>query len=234
MSKTAILKNPAHSRFSDAQWYTGENTRVTLGGAGGIGSWLSIFLSRIGFEICLYEMDTIEEHNIGGQAYFKDHIGLTKAESVYEVCDMMCEGANMIPLGKFEEASEVSPITFAAFDNMHARKLMFEQWKKLVKSTKDKQQCLFIDGRMTAETGIIYYITPDRIEKYESEFFDDSEISDEPCSYKATSHNGAMLSSIMLQGFLNTLGNKKLGVELYSLPFRVNYELPMITLNSVE
>jgi molybdopterin/thiamine biosynthesis adenylyltransferase len=230
MSKTVTIqkKNPTHGRFTDASWYHPE-LEMTLGGAGGIGSWLAIFLSRVGYTIYLYEMDTIEEHNIGGQAYFKNQIGKTKAEAVSDIVGLMCDELRITTIGKFEEDSPVTPITFSAFDNMAARKIMFEQWKLIA---KDNPEALFIDGRMTAETGIIYCVTPDRIEAYEKELFDDSEVADDPCSYKATSHNGAVLAAYMLQNLLNIIGNKNLNLEVYNSPFKFAYELPMFTTTS--
>ncbi len=42
--------NPQHNRFKDAPWYAKEDVNVLIGGAGGIGSWLTLFLSRANFK----------------------------------------------------------------------------------------------------------------------------------------------------------------------------------------
>lgn len=222
-----------HARFSDANWYNPDTTNVVLGGAGGIGSWLALFLNRIGYNIYLYEMDTIEEHNIGGQLYGVKHIGTTKSDAVSDICGEFCDYSRIHPLGEFKENSQVFPIAFSAFDNMRARRFMFDAWKKGLASKPDDADYWFIDGRMTAETGIIYCVNKDNIDRYEEEFFDDSEVEEQQCSYKATSHNGAMLASIMTSNFLNIMANKKLGADIFRHPFKVMYELPSLTLNSV-
>ena len=45
-------------------------------GAGGIGSWLSILLSRIGVQPMIIDYDTIENHNLGGQLFKESQIGI--------------------------------------------------------------------------------------------------------------------------------------------------------------
>lgn len=53
------------SRFKDAPWFPKEETAIIVGGAGGIGSWLSLLLSRAGFYPIVYDYDRLEEHNLG-------------------------------------------------------------------------------------------------------------------------------------------------------------------------
>lgn len=227
--------NAKHTRFTDAAWYDPNGLVITLGGAGGIGSWLALYLTRIGYTIHLYEMDVLEEHNIGGQLYFSSSLGMTKAEAVSEVCDEMCDYARIISCGKFTpENSNVTDVVFAAFDNMAARKMMFEAWKEHVANHEIPEACCFIDGRMTAETGIVFCVTPDRIEEYEKEFFDDSEVPPEPCSYKATSHNGALISAFMLANLLNFISNLKIGDSIFCHPYKLTYELPSMTIKTTD
>ena len=49
------------SRFKDAPWFPKEETAIIVGGAGGIGSWLSLLLSRAGFYPIVYDYDRLEE-----------------------------------------------------------------------------------------------------------------------------------------------------------------------------
>ena len=47
------------SRFKDAPWFPKEETNVIVGGAGGIGSWLTLMLSRAGFFPIVYDFDRL-------------------------------------------------------------------------------------------------------------------------------------------------------------------------------
>ena len=77
------MKDTLRSRFSDAPWMKNiQEHIVVIGGAGGIGSWLTLLLSRMGSEIVVYDFDKIEEHNIGGQWFKKEDIGNTKVNAL--------------------------------------------------------------------------------------------------------------------------------------------------------
>ena len=70
-------------RFQGLDWYSQDNAPVVVvGGAGGIGSWLSFFLARANFNVILSDFDSVEEHNIGGQLFKRSQIGIYKAEAV--------------------------------------------------------------------------------------------------------------------------------------------------------
>ncbi len=218
--------SPDHNRsgrFKEADWYT-PGLNVTLGGAGGIGSYVAFFLSRQEAIITLYEFDTIEEHNLGGQLYPVNSIGKLKSDAIQDLCNNFSR-QGMYLMGEFTEHSHVRPITISAFDNMKARKLMFEQWKKL------ENRELFIDGRMNAEQGQIYYVTKGKEEDYEKTLFDDKDVEELPCSYKATSHCGGIMASLIIAGLNNYIANKKTESDMRELPFHVHYILQMFQFN---
>lgn len=206
-------------RFKDAQW-SNPNFKVTVGGAGSIGSWLLLFLSRIGYPIYLYEMDTVEVSNMGGQLYGKNDIGSTKQESIRNHLYNFAMYDEIESMGKYESESFVTPIVFTCFDNMKSRKEMFEKWKKTI---KEDELCLFVDGRLTAESFQMYIVTPERIKGYEKTLFEDKEIPDLPCSYKSTSHIAAMLASQMTTAMTNAVTNFLFG-NIRDIPFETKYE----------
>lgn len=220
------MSNPKHVRFSDADWY-GDMPEVSIGGVGGIGSWLAVLLSRLGVYSYIHDMDTVDETNMGGQLYGTDMIGLTKEEAVEKMVTMLSDGS-VEKMGMFTEDSFVSEITFSAFDNMKARKLMFEAWK----NNPDRE--IFIDGRMLMEQGMVFAVTPDRIEEYEKHLFNDDEVEDVACSAKATSHSGAIIAGLMVSLFTNYLVNKKAGVEIRELPFKFDYNIHLMMFNEPE
>lgn len=215
-------------RFKDAEWFTYLNQHdnykpIVLGGVGGIGSWLSLFLTRIGFNVYAYDMDKVDQVNLGGQLYGVQQLNKPKVDAIYQVLENLTENVKFRGYNR-KYNNVVAPIMCSAFDNMEARKQMFKVWEEQKLTNK-----LFVDGRMEAETGMVFFVTPDKIDAYKEHLFDDAEIPDLQCSYKSTSHNGAMIASYMTSGINNWLTNLANGFELRDVPFKISYELMMFT-----
>lgn len=212
------------SRFKDAIWFPKEETELIIGGAGGIGSWLSISLARAGFLPIVFDFDRIEAHNIGGQAYSKQDIGDLKVDAlkkrVMELCNIDLFTFN----SAYDENSMASAYMFSAFDNMKARKDMFNNWKK---ENSENPDAIFIDGRLTMEQLQIYCVTPDKIEEYEKTLFDDSEVEEDPCTLKQTSHGALMIASLMTAFFTNHLTNVVEKAPVRDVPFFYEYFIPL-------
>lgn len=210
-------------RFKEAPWFdTSGETEVIIGGAGGIGSWLALFLARQKINISIFDMDTIEEVNLGGQFFAGEDIGSKKVTALDHWTNVFANQALYLN----EEYTKDSPThkyVFSCFDNMSARKLMFEKWA--AKADKDS---IFIDGRLLAEEGSIYCVTLDKIEEYKKTLFDDSEVLLVNCSYKATTHCSALIASLMTSCFNNYITNVKAGIELRELAFNINFQLPVL------
>ena len=217
-----------HVRFSDAHWY-GRTEEVTVGGAGGIGSWVALFLSRIGHKINIFDMDTVDNTNMGGQCSTYSQVGNSKVDAVKNVCEMFSKESIQINNARYDDQSETSNVVITCFDNMESRKIMFNRWKQLYAHTKNNEM-LFIDGRMTAETGQIYFVTPseENFKRYEDTLFSDDEVPDLPCSFKATTHNGAMIASQIVSGLNNHMANLKEGFEYRDVPFSIKYSLDVL------
>jgi len=127
-------------RFSDADWYKSGPEDIIVGGVGGIGSWVALLLSRIGHELHIYDDDTIDETNMAGQLYPISAIGKSKEVAVMEMIRDF-SGTRCSSNGRYTKDSLYSPIVFSCFDNMEARKVMFEKWA----AEEDRE--LFVDGR---------------------------------------------------------------------------------------
>lgn len=218
---TEILIDNKKVRFSDAPWADSLHT-ITIGGVGGIGSWVSLFLARIGHTLNLFDMDSIDETNMAGQLYSISQIGVNKAEAIKTNIANFCGEENVVMVNTmFDENSNVSPIMFSCFDNMAARELMFNKWKA------QENRVIFIDGRMLAEVGNVFIVLPGDEEKYQKTLFADSEVKDAPCSFKATSHCGAFIASIMVSALNNHLANLKFP-NIRELDFQIDFELPLL------
>ena len=224
------MKDIYNSRFKEAPWSNAKEVMPMIGGCGGIGSWLSLLLTRAGSTPYIIDFDRIEEHNIGGQLFRTNSVGQLKITAIREVIREFCEVFCFTDEIRLTENTPATAVCFSAFDNMTARKLMFEAWSK----RDDKE--LFIDGRLSAEYMEIYCIgnDPEEIEKYKSTLFEDTEIPDEPCTMKQTSHAAAMIASHMVGFYTNYLTNKKEREEVRKVPFKWSYFIPLNLIEEVE
>jgi len=222
------------SRFKDAPWFPKEETYCIVGGAGGIGSWLTLLLARAGFLPIVYDFDLFEEHNMSGQVVPKRLLGASKVEALQEVVKDFADVEIDIMNEKYTLDSMSNHYVFSAFDNMQARKDMFNAWKAYVeewKSDGGSDTPVFIDGRLTMEQLQIFCVTPDKIADYEAHLFDDSEVPDAPCTLKQTSHSAAMIASHMVGFFTNHIANNVIGERDRALPFMWEYFIPINYLN---
>lgn len=211
-------------RFSSAPWFK-PGVEVFIGGSGGIGSWLALFLARQEAKIYLFDMDLVDEVNLAGQCFGVNDIGKTKTGATKARIKEMCGHENVELYEEYTEDSMTNKFIFSAFDNMKARKCMFDKWKA---EYKDDKEALFIDGRLLAEIGQVYFVTNDKIEQYEKTLFLDEEVELEDCSYKSTSHCSALIASLIVSGFNNHLTNINAGDLMRELPFSIIYELPLL------
>lgn len=206
------------SRFSAAAWFQPAGNAAILG-QGGIGSWLTLFLARVGIlSLDTYDFDIFETHNLSGQLLSKHFLGKIKVKAVAHTVNELVEDANIIPINaRITENTDLSKYSyiFSCFDNMEARKIAFNEAKR---SRKCK---LFIDGRLLPEQYQILTVNMSNLEEvtaYERDFlFSDDEVEELDCSLKQTSHVAAMIASHMTSIFLNFVSKKQ--QPFRSVPF---------------
>jgi hypothetical protein len=219
--------NQSHKgRFKDAIWANkvNENMQIIIGGAGGIGTWLTLLLSRLGeAELFVYDFDTIETHNIGGQLLMEKSIGKQKVEDLSATV-LMYSGSYISALSDtYTKDSLHSPYMFAAFDNMAARKVMFENW---IENYAHDPEAIFIDGSVTLDQYQIRCVTPATAENYRTtRLVDDSEIEEIQCTLKQTSHMAALVAAKMVCFFVNHL--TKASGSFAKVPEFDEYILPL-------
>lgn len=230
--------NEHYNRFKEAPWFLSmpeeekaiiPYSTINIGGAGGIGSWTALFLSRAGFYTYVQDFDTIETHNIGGQFFRSDDIGFFKVDILQKLIYDFT-GSHMCSVST-EAVGNYTPgylFMVSAFDNMKARKMFFEAWKKsLINYGIGDKDGLFIDGRLSMEGYEIYCVTPDKIKEYEETLFLDEEVEDLPCTMKQTTHVAAMIGSQITALFTNHVTNIKAGKAIRSVPFKYTFFTPL-------
>ena len=232
LNSKSILINETTSRFSSAIWYSKiQEKNIILAGLGGIGSYVAFLLSRMRpSSIYMYDPDSVEAVNMSGQLYSLIDIGNTKVGAMHTMMANYSDYHHMFSIAEpFTENCEAGDIMICGFDNMAARELFFNSWLHHVslKSEKEKENCLFIDGRLAAEEFQVLCIKGNddyNIERYKTEFlFSDIQADETICSYKQTTFMANMIASIMVNLFTNFVANQCNPLIDRDLPFYTSY-----------
>lgn len=217
------------SAFKGLPWFNFVSSWLQVGGAGGIGSYLSFFLSRAGFNLNITDFDIIERRNLSGQLYKQSDIGKLKVEAMYSTVKEFSPSSSIFTSKtRITENTALSGIYFfSAFDNMEARKSFFKIWKRNIEYPMESGIPIFIDGRLEAEQLQIFCVTRERISQYEEYLFSDSEIEDTTCTMKQTSHVAAMIAAFMTSFFTNHVTNMVEKNYVRDVPFLFENFVPL-------
>lgn len=230
----------ATSRFSGAMWYDKIATeQVTIVGQGGIGSWTSLLISRLGVQsLLLYDDDIVELGNLSGQFYSTEDVDKFKVDAVANAITKYSYYYNTTVMNeKFVTGSLHSNIVIACLDSMEARKTVFNTWVATVRELPQerRKECLFIDGRLAAETLQVFAVSGDcesDWRRYENTLFNDNEADSEICSYKQTSFMANMIASVITNVFVNFVASGLDGGAAREIPFKTEYLGEMIWLKT--
>lgn len=215
----------SNSRYSGFDWAE-KIHKILVVGQGGIGSFVTFYLSRIGHEITTFDFDTFEAHNLGGQLITTDYIGSTKSYSIKSMMHVEFGCTNTIYNNnqRWNKEDIILPIVFSCADSMKVRNDLFETWvSNLSNFPKEEPKC-FIDSRMGAVAGEVFCISKgSQIKEYRKTLFDDSEAAELACNTKATTHCAALLSSIAVGLMNNVISNKNVDFEITNVPFHTSF-----------
>jgi len=168
-------------------------TPVCVVGAGGIGSFTTLALAKIGFQdISVWDMDMIEEHNISNQFYPLSNVGVSKVDGLAQMISMF-EGISIRGYKKrWNKEEKLQGVVVAAVDNMKTRLELFQAVKK------DKNVLCLIDGRMGGNQLEVYTVFMQNktdIRPYTRTLLSDEQIPDVPCTQKAVMYNVLNIAS---------------------------------------
>lgn len=235
LNSPSLLVDEATTRFSGASWFDEiQKSRVIIAGIGGIGSNVAFQLARMApANITLYDEDIVERVNMAGQLYSTNDIGQRKVDAIASMISAytLAKQVNAVP-SMFTNSTEAGDIMICGFDNMAARKIFYNSWKRHVQTlTPDSRaKCLFLDGRLSIDTLQIFCIQGDdkvSMDRYETEFlFSDFQAEHTICSMKQTTYLACMIGSLMVNLFTNFIANSLNPVIPYDLPFFTEYDSP--------
>ena len=164
-------------------------------GCGAIGSSAALQLCKMGAEyFMLYDMDKVEELNIGVSIYNYSDVGKHKTNALR---DHLLENNRMADIslnkGRFKELEYANSkdIVILGFDNMAARMQVVDFIHN------NKCDVILIDGRMGAEQYQQYTLPKLKRKDYLTYWYSDAEGSEDPCNAKATSYCSNMAGSFI-------------------------------------
>lgn len=228
-------------RFSDAEWFNKVQEKViVLAGVGGIGSNMAVILAKLNPNaIYIFDDDHVESFNLAGQFYSNEDIGKPKVEALAASVNKYTNYSSIFALNRRFMLGEdvVADIMVCGFDNMRARRDFFTAWKNRVMTLTEerKKDCLFIDGRLSADEFQIFCITgtddfymDDYVDNY---LFNDYEAQRETCSYKQTGFLADMIGAFMVNLIVNFCANQVNPRRNMTLPFMTSYRSSMMFLD---
>lgn len=224
---------PQYGRFKGLSWFnTAKQQQVTLAGLGGIGSYVNLFISRIGpSQLFLFDPDLFESHNMSGQLVRSADIGSLKVQVAHILSESFSRYYPIVFSEPYTDYCNATPVMICGFDNMAARKVFYSRWKAKVSAVSHPEECFFIDGRLLAEEYQILCFTGDNTEAqriYERDFlFDDSEVADAECTQKQTSHYAGMIAAQMVGYFTNFCNNLNPDNSPRLIPYYTSYNGPL-------
>ena len=226
----SLLVDESTSRFSSAIWYDAiKQSNIVIAGIGGIGSWISVLIARMHpLSLIIYDPDIVEMVNMSGQLHSHTFCGEYKTASCVNLNQIIGSYYRTIAYNRaYDSLSRTEDIMICGFDNMTARKIFFNKWLERVTRSNYPEKCLYIDGRLSAESYQIFAIqgTDARaIQEYQEKWlFDDNEADETICSYKQTSYMAAMIASNMVNIYVNHMANQCNPIIPRDVPFFMEY-----------
>lgn len=174
-------------------------TPITVVGAGAIGSWVVLQLSKMGFSsIEVYDNDEVSVENLASQFYPHHAIGKPKVEALSHMVEEFT-GFGVTTHQYLFSGQYTKGIVVAAVDNMAARSKIWE-------AAKTNGCTTYIDPRMGAESMMLYVMNPQDssdIEAYEKTLYSDDQAVFERCTAKTTMYCANVLAGLVVHALKN-------------------------------
>lgn len=155
-------------------------------GAGGIGSWTTLMLAKMGCsDIIVYDDDIVEEHNVASQFFEEKQLGMQKIEALKENVFQQT-GVEIECAKQLEENYIDKGLIIITIDSMEERIRLGEIYK-------DKN-IYIIDGRMG---GLVFEIYAQRSSKYLSTTVAPENVDHDACTGRSISFNCGVIAGFI-------------------------------------
>jgi len=183
----------ARSRQTDLVDSTIFDERITVIGAGAIGSFVVLTLAKMGFKhIAVYDNDIVNVENISNQFYPYSAVHSSKVNSLLDMIRDF-ERLSITPYNMlWNNTVRLNGYVIMAVDTMAVRNQIY----RFIKRNADVFG--FIDGRMGGQQAEVYSVDLTQAkhkEIYEKYLWSDSEASELPCTQKAVMYNVLWIAS---------------------------------------
>lgn len=169
--------------------------KITIIGAGAIGSWVTLALAKMGFtDLTVWDFDEVSMENMNCQFFRMKDVGLLKTNALTRMIEDFTGHPVNVEHRKYESGA-FPGIVISAVDSMEVRKLIWENHKRKAPFTR-----YIIDPRMGAESALLYVMDPNNpkdIESYEKTLYSNEEAEQERCTAKATMYTANMLAGLV-------------------------------------
>lgn len=167
--------------------------KITIIGAGAIGSLVAWSLAKMGFgNLTVIDFDMIEVENMNCQLYGKDHIGRSKVDALQYIIERDTGFKIEVVFDKYTGGVTFPGIVVSAVDSMAVRKTIWDAHEMKAVGTK-----FIIDPRMSIENCLQYVSNPSSpidASDYRATLYTDEDAVQEPCTNKATIYTSLLLA----------------------------------------
>jgi hypothetical protein len=215
MNVTTLEEQGVIEYTRQRDWYdpaSNPDARVTVVGAGGIGSFASLALGKLGIaNLHLIDFDQVEAHNVPNQMFTLAQVGDYKVEAVANsIREYAGDHINVSTTEHSLEEALNGPqhgLFVSALDSMAARAALWDRLKFQVKVP------LLLDARLGGESIVIYAVNPSDYEDgegYEATLHSDAEAVEASCTAQSVIDVGFAVASLLTRHTRTFLASGKL------------------------
>ena len=168
--------------------------KITVIGAGGIGSPTILALSKVGVQhLTVYDYDTIEAHNLPNQFYRLSDVNKLKVDAIADISQQY-GGITIEKKPEPYKGQPLSGIVISGVDSMDVRKLIWDRIKYNPNISN------YIEARMGAEVARIYTVIPcdpTDVTWYETMLYTDDKAMELPCTQRAIIYCVLMIAALI-------------------------------------